>query len=179
MRYFIGSVVLLFAVVGCSTTEPVQQEQEKESVDPAISETTIPSWYDAGVHSSSDSLSLHGYALASAADSARASELSAQTAIEYLRFEIDRTAEKIRKELVETSGGEENYASPAFIIHLRNAISDLSLNASTIDLQHEISDQGVHYSYTKASILRTELSGFLGDELNDDTFLRKIEIVSE
>lgn len=179
MRYFIGCVALLLAFAGCSTTEPVQQEQETEPSEPVASETAIPSWYDSGIHFSSDSLSLHGYALASATDSARAAELSTQTALEYLRVEIDQTAEEARRELIDRSGREENYNSPAFIIHLRNAISGLPLDVAKLDLQHEITDRGVHYSYTKASILRTELPKLFGDKLDDDVFLRKIGVVSQ
>lgn len=175
MRYYFWCVALLFAVAGCSTTEPVQQEDQTESSEPVISETTIPSWYNAGIHSSSDSLALHGYALASATDSAGAVELSTQTALEYLRFEIDRTAEEVRTDL---SSMEDNYSSPAFIIRLRNIISDLQLNSAIITLQHESNDQGVHYSYAKASVPRTELRAIFEDQLSDEAFLKKLEAVS-
>lgn len=175
MRYFFGCVVLLFAVAGCSTTEPVQQEEQTESSEPVISETTIPSWYSAGIHSSSDSLALNGYALASATDSARAVELSTQTALEYLRFEVDRTAEEVRTDL---SSMEDNYSSSVFIIRLRNIISDLQLNSAIITLQHESNDQGVHYSYAKASVPRTELRAIFEDQLSDEAFLEKLGAVS-
>lgn len=172
MRYFIGCAILLTIIAGCSSTEPVQQ-QETEPTEPIEEESPIPAWYSAGTHSSSDSLSLHGYALASAMDSIRAVELSTQTALEYLRFEIDRTAEEVRKELIDSSTGE-NYSSSAFIIRLRNTVSDLSLDAANITLEHESSESGVHYNYAKASISRTELPELFRNELNDQAFLQKL-----
>lgn len=178
MRYFFGCVALLFAVAGCSTTEPPLQDEETESPEPVISETTIPSWYSAGIHSSSDSLALNGYALASATDSARAVELSTQTALEFLRFEIDRTAEEARKNLTDVSSMGNNYSSSAFIIHLRNIISDLQLNSATITLHHESNEQGVHYSYAKASIPRTELRAIFENQVSDEPFLDELGSVS-
>lgn len=178
MRYFIGCVALLLAFAGCSSTETVQQKEETEPAEPIEQESPIPSWYNAGVHSSSDSLSIHGYALASAMDSSRAAELSTETALEYLRLEIDRTTEEVRKELSDLNSGNTDYTSPSFIIHLRNTISDLSLDVADITIKHEASDKGVHYSYAKASISRTELPVLLGDELNDQVFLQEIAPIS-
>lgn len=172
MRYFIGCAVLLMILAGCSSTEPVQQE-ETEPAEPIEEESPIPAWYNAGTHSSSDSLSLHGYALASAMDSSRAVELSTQTAIEHLRFEIDRTAEEIRKELADNSTGG-NYSSPDFIIHLRNTVSNLSLSSVNITFKHESTESGIHYNYAKASLPRTELPDLLGNELGDQAFLEEI-----
>lgn len=176
MRYFIGCVVLLIIIAGCSSTEPVQQEETKPA-EPIEQESPIPSWYNAGVHSSADSLSLHGYALASAMDSSRALELSANTALEYLRFEIDRAAEEVRLELAE-SGSTGDYNSPSFIIRLRNIVSNLSLDSADIILEHETSESGVHYSYAKASISRTKLPNLIGLELADQNFLQEIGSVS-
>lgn len=173
MRYFIGCLVILFAASACSSTEPVQQQQESEPSEPIEQESPIPSWYDAGVHSSSDSLSLHGYGLASAMDSTEAAELSTETAIEYLRFQIDRTAEDVRQQLAD-SNSSGNYNSPSFIINLRNSVSSLSLDGADITLEHESSDSGVHYFYAKASISRTELPDLLGNEFNDQEFLQEI-----
>lgn len=176
MRYFIGCVVLLIIIAGCSSTEPVQQE-ETEPAEPIEQESAIPSWYNTGVHSSSDSVSLHGFALASAMDSSRAAELSTNTALEYLRFEIDRTAEEVRQELVD-SGASGDYNSRSFIIRLRNTVSDLSLDEAGITLEHETSEDGIHYSYAKASISRTKLPDLIGSELPDQNFLQKIGSVS-
>jgi hypothetical protein len=176
MRYFFWCVVLLFVAAGCSTTEPVQQE-EPEPAEPVITETTVPSWYNPGIHSSSDSTALHGYSLASATDSSSAVELSSETALEYLRFEIDRTAEEVRKNLVDLSDAEGNFNSTEFIIQLRNVVSDLQLDAATITLEHETTDQGVHYSYAKASFLRTELPSIFENQFKDEAFLEKIGTV--
>lgn len=177
MRYFIGCVALLFLYAGCSSTEPVQKEIEPD--EPVEEESTIPSWYNAGIHSASDSLELHGYALSSAIDSARAAELSTRTALENLRFEIDRTTEEVRTELADSDEMGEQYNSPAFIIRLRNTVSDLSLDEVTITLQQEASEEGVYYSYAKASILRTDLPNLIQNGLSDEIFLQEIGSGSE
>lgn len=178
MRYFIGCVVLLVIIAGCSSTETVQQQEETEPEEPIKQELPIPSWYKSGTHSSSDSLSIHGYALASAMDSSRAAELSTETALEYLRFEIDRTAEEVRNELADSSA-EGNYSSPEFIIRLRNSVSNLSLDIASITYEHESAENGVFYNYAKATISRTELSDLLGNELNDEAFLQKVRSTSK
>jgi hypothetical protein len=173
MRYFIGcAAVLLFVLAGCSSTEPVQQETQP--VEPIEEESLIPTWYDAGIHSSSDSLKIHGYALSSAMDSIRALDLSTQTALENLRFEIDRFAEEVRNELTDTNGGVGHYGSPEFIIRLRNSVNDLSMESATITSKHELSNKGVHYSYAKATLLRTELHDLFQQYLDDEAFLQKI-----
>lgn len=173
MRYFFGCVVLLFVAAGCSTTEPVQQE-EPEPAEPVINETTVPSWYNPGIHSSSDSTALHGYALASATDSVRAVELSTQTALEHLRFEIDRTAEGVRKNLVDISSQGNNYDSTEFIIRLRNTVSEMQLQSASIALQHESTEEGIHYSYAKASVSRTDLPAMFKNHLSNELFLENI-----
>lgn len=174
MRYFIGcTAILLFILAGCSSTEPVQQETQPE--EPIEEESLIPSWYDAGIHSSSDSLEVHGYSLSSAMDSTRALDLSTQTALENLRFEIDRFAEEVRNELTNTNGVEGHYSSPEYIIRLRNSVYELSLESATITTKHELSDKGVHYSYAKASLLRTELPKLFQQYLDDEAFLEQIK----
>lgn len=178
MRYFLGCVVLLFVIAGCSTTESVQQE-EPEPAEPVITETTVPSWYNPGIHSSSDSTALHGYALASATDSVRAVELSTQTALEYVRFEIDRTAEEVRKNLTDVSTHGNNYDSPEFIILLRNTISKMQLQSASITLQHESTEQGIHYSYAKASVSRTELPAMFENHLTNEAFLENIRSIKD
>lgn len=179
MRYFIGCVILLITVAGCSSTEPIQKEEITEPVEPVQQDSPIPSWYNAGVHSSADSLSLHGYALASAMDSLTSAELSKETALEYLRFEIDRTVEDVRKELADSASEEEGYNSPAFIINLRKTVSELPLNSVSVTHEHESTEKGIHYSYAKASLLRTELMNLIENKLNDDVFLEKMNTTSK
>jgi hypothetical protein len=178
MRYFFGCVALLFVFAGCSSTEPVQQEMEPPD-EPIEEESATPSWYNGGIHSASDSLEIHGFALSSAMDSARAVELSTQTALENLRFEIDRTAEEVRNELVDSHEEGQAYSSPEFIINLRKTVSVLPLNTAMITLQHESSDQGVHYSYAKATIFRTDLPDLIRNGLTDELFIQSIGVVSE
>jgi hypothetical protein len=178
MRYFIGcAAILLFVLTGCSSTEPVQQETQPD--EPIEEESLIPTWYDAGIHSSSDSLEIHGYSLSSAMDSTRAVDLSTQEALENLRFEIDRVAEGVRNNLTDAIVREGRYDSSEFIIRLRNTVSSLSLKSATITREHEISDEGVHFSYAKASVLRTELPGLFQQYLDDEAFLEKFGSNSE
>jgi hypothetical protein len=178
MRYFIGcTAILLFALAGCSSTEPVQQETQPD--EPVEEESIIPGWYDSGIHSSTDSLEIHGYALSSAMDSASASDLAAQTAIKNLRFEIDRFAEEVRTGLNDINGNESHYSTPEFILRLRNSVSHLSLESATITIEHEYSDEGVYFSYAKASFLRTELPEHFKQYLDYESFLEQIKSDSE
>lgn len=175
MRYFIGciSIALLLAYSGCSSTETVQKEEQEPT--PVSSVPMEPSWYSPGVHSSSDSLALFGYSLASAADSSTAAELSTSTALEYLRFEIDKAIEKVRKELADSSDASGTYSSPSFIIQLRKSISELSLQSATLThLQRAEND--IYYSYTRSSIHREDLFKLLEEVLDDNRFLKQIRL---
>lgn len=173
MRYFIVFVALLLTYSGCSTTETVQQPE------PAEPETQpmIPSWYSKGVHFSSDSLALYGYSLASAADSSRAVELSTQSSLDYLRIQIDRTAEEIRENLANSPNGQ-TYGSPSFLIRLRNTVSELSLGSVSFTRMHKVSDGGVHYSYTRASLPQKNLHNLFENRLEDERFLQQLENLS-
>jgi len=176
MRTYLGVVTIVFITfAACTTTEEVQEDVEPEA--PIEKETVVPTWYNPGIHSSSDSLSIQGFAVASAMDSARATELSTQTAMDYLRFEIDRTAEQIRKDLDNEYSGD-TYSSPSFIIGLRNAVNRLSLSTAEVMLEHESNERGVHYSYAKASISRTDLPELLSNVINDENFLNKLKTIS-
>lgn len=171
MRYFIGCLALFFTYSACSSTqETIQQPQETE---PVVAETTVPTWYNDGVHFSSDSLALHGYSLASATDSSKAVELSTQNSLEYLRFEIDRTAEEIREDLADSPDGS-TYGSPSFIIQLRNTVSDLPLTSASFTRKHDVSDRGIHYSYARASLTKSTLYNLFEDRLQDARFLEEL-----
>lgn len=171
MRYFIGCLALLLTYSACSTTQ--ETVQPTEETEPVTTQPLVPAWYDDGVHFSSDSLALHGYSLASATDSSRAVELSTKNSLEYLRFAIDRTAEEIRESLVDSPDGS-SYNSPSFIIQLRNTVSDLSLSSASFTRKHNISDSGVHYSYTRASISQSALYNLFEGRLEDDRFLQQL-----
>lgn len=175
MRYFIGCVALLLVYSGCSTTETIPQS-EPERIE-TTSRPMIPSWYSAGVHFSSDSLALYGYSLASAIDSSRAVELATQSSLDYLRIEIDRTAEEIRKNLADSPNGD-TYGSPSFIVRLRNAVSELSLDSVSFTRMHTISDSGVHYSHTRARLPQKALHNLFEKRLQDDRFLQQMENMS-
>lgn len=170
MRYFFGCLALLLAYSACTSTETVQ---EPEEIEQEATQSMVPSWYSDGVHFSSDSLALHGYSLASAMDSSRAVELSTQNSLKYLRFQIDRTTEQARKNLAD-SLGTETYSSPAFIIKLRNTVSQLSLNSATFTQEHLISDEGIHFTYIRSTISRSELYNLLENRIQDDSLLEEL-----
>ena len=172
MRYFLGVVSLLSFFSACSSTEPVQEVTPQPEQEPV--ETTVPSWYNAGVHSSSDSLSVYGYSLASAADSSEAAELSTKNALEYLRFEIDRTVEEIREDLADSGQEPGTYNSAIFIIHLRNTVSDISLNSAEFTRFHETSDNGIHYSYTRSSLSKSQVFNLLEDQFENSRFTEEL-----
>lgn len=175
MRYFLGSVILAFLIAGCATTEPAEEtgQTEPETVRPLV-----PEWYSNTVHSSSDSLSLHGYALASATDSLTAVELSTQKSLDYLRFEIDRTLEEIRRDLAESSDETAQYNAPSFIIELRNVVTNLPLTTAKFSRMHQVSDNGIHYSYSRATLLKLELLGLLENRLDDERMLQELDNLS-
>lgn len=172
MRNFIPFFVLLVVYTGCSSTQTTVDEIS--GTGPKTDMHMAPSWYNHGIHSSADSLSLHGYALASAVDSSEAAELSSETALQFLRFEIDSTVEEIRKDLAESSGGSE-YGTPEFIIKLRNIVRDLNLENANISRRHDTSDTGVHYVYTRTSIPRAELYSLFSSQLQDLRFLDQLQ----
>lgn len=176
MRYFSGYIVVLFFIyTGCSSTEPVQKKTDKQP-EPVIKvESSVPAWYQAGVSSSSDSLNVYGYALASAADSSEAVELSTDTALENLRFEIDKWVENARKNLADSAPQTEEYSSGLFIIKLRKTVSALPLNSVEFTRTHDLSEAGIHYSYTRTDISRTDLFSLLETHVDNSQLVNELE----
>lgn len=173
MRYLLACIALLITIFsGCSTTQTAQEDRvEKE---PVVEEDAVPDWYRGGVHFSSDSLALYGYSLASATDSLEAVQFSTETALSYLRSQVDRELEEIRENFADSEGDNSIYNSPAFIIRLRNTVSELPLESASLTQEHETSDNGVHYMYTKATLSRKDLNNLLRRNLEDERFLEQI-----
>lgn len=167
MKYFSGLLTILFILAGCSPSEPLVEEEIEE---PETEISAAPDWYDDRVHSTIDSLAFHGYSMASASDSARAAELAEQSAIENLKFEIDRHSDQVRSSLAEENDG---YGNPEFIISLRNAVQSLNLSGAEITHAHEESEAGVHYIYLRATLTRDEVQQNLSEFITDQSFLNQ------
>lgn len=168
MKYFTGFILVLTVLSACSPTENLIEEAEQEIAEEIAS--PAPPWYRAAVQSSADSHTFHGYSMASAYDSENADALARDTATNNLRFEIDRLAEETRRNLADTSDGTE-YISPSFMIQLRNAVRNMELSGTEIELQTDYSDEGIYYTYARATITIESAAQQLAIILNDPGFI--------
>lgn len=164
MKYIFGLASILIILAGCSPSEPLAEEEVEEEI------TAAPAWYDDNVYSTTDSLAFHGYSMASALDSVQAAELSVQTAIENLKFEIDHYSDRIRSSLTEEN---DDYDSSEFIIKLRNSVQSLNLSDAELTYSHEESVEGVHYVFTRATLTREEAHQKLSEKITDQSFLEQ------
>ena len=169
MKFFLGLLPILLILASCSPSEPLAEE-EIEDVEEEV--TTVPGWYDDSVYSTTDSLAFHGYSMASALDSVRAAELAEQSAIENLKFEIDRHSDQIRNNLAEN---DDNYNNSEFIINLRNAVQSLNLSDAELTYAHEESEEGVHYVFSRATLARDEALQKLSGKITDQSFLEQFD----
>ena len=171
MRYLICCIILVLLYSACSTSESVTEtDQEKAEATRPL----IPDWYSKGVHSSTDSLSFHGYSLTSASDSSSSVQLATENSLKYLRFEIDRTVEEIREDLAR-SQHNSYYNSSTFIIELRNAVAKAPLTNASFSRMHRVSDNGIHFSYTRASLPKSALYGLFVNQIDDHRFLQSLQ----
>lgn len=164
MKYFLVLLPLLIFLASCSPTEELiditTDEPEKEV-------SLVPDWYETGVYSAADSLSMYGFSMASSADSTEAVRLSEETAINNLRFEIDKHAEETRRLLADTN---QTYAASSYIITLRNTVRALNLADAELVRQHKQAANGVYTIYTRATLSRNEASSLMDNELDDPVF---------
>ncbi len=176
MRFFSAGLILICLFAACSPTEIIQEEEIEPEDMPEPEEVIAeaPDWYDGQIFSSADSISFYGYSMASAADSAEAAELSVETALQNLRFEIDRHAEDARASLAEEDA-DAGYSQPRFIVNLRNAVREMELENYELDQEHEQSEDGVHYVYTRAVLAREDVSRIFESHISDERFLEKFE----
>lgn len=173
MRTFLAAFILPLLFWGCSS---VEQTTEKESEDEASAEvdTAVPGWYDPLETSDSDSMYVHGFALATDVDSSEAVALAENTALNNLRYEIDFIAERARVMLAE----DENltaYSEASFIIDLRNLVRDLPLTEADMEFKNDRSDNKSYHVYAKASLPKNTLWNMFSDRLNDSDFLNAME----
>ena len=156
---------MLFAA--CATPEAVMETEPEEA-----EELAVPEWYSSDLYASSDSLAVYGFAMASAADSASAAGYSKESSIQNLKFEIDRLAEEARRDLADEHGSP--FADTSFIIDLRNTIRDLEVNSTGFTVEHEETESGIHYIYTKAVLSRADLISLLQQSIQSGVLLQKL-----
>jgi hypothetical protein len=176
MKYFYGVLILIFLLSACSPSETLREETSpppEPEPEPEEEVGAAPEWYEEQVFSSSDSLSFYGYSMASATDSSDAAELSAESALQNLRFEIDRHAEDTRVYLSEENG-EDEYSETSFILQLRNAVREMDLEANELEHEYEQSDEGVYYVYTRAIFAREDLSNAFEPHISDSRYLEAL-----
>ncbi|PWN06891.1 hypothetical protein DDZ15_06350 [Rhodohalobacter mucosus] len=161
------SGILLLTLSSCATTD-----QGRDEGDASVEETAgtnQPSWYSALTTSKSDSASFTGFARAVSADREEARELSEQTAIKNLRFEIDRYAEEIRREL--TAGGANgSLESAAFIRNLRNAVESMPVGDAMTETEF-FGEGSVVHAFTRVSISSQAVIDMLSAQINHDDFV--------
>lgn len=158
---FIALLVTALTFVACSPTETIIEEEPEEEI------SHLPEWFDRTTYSSADTLSFYGFAMASSTQLAEAERLSEETALNNLRFEIDKHAEEIRRTLKE---GDSQYATTSFILELRTSVRNLNLNDARLTSVEETGANGVVYVYTKAVLDREAVQQLLEGALNDPRF---------
>lgn len=173
MRTLLAVFILPIVFLGCSSVEQTT-EKETEEEAPAELNTAAPNWFDPLETSASDSMTVHGFALASDVDSIEAVALAENTALTNLRYEIDYLTESTREHLAE----EENisaYSSVSFIVKLRNLVRDLPVQEAELDFKTIRSDSDIYSVYAKASLAKNTLWDMFSDRLNDSDFLNALE----
>ena len=160
------SGILLLTLASCATSN---QAGDGEPSAGEVDEPVKPSWYSAFTPSASDSSSFTGYAHAVSAERLEARTLSEQTAVKNLRFEIDRFAEEVRRELTE-DGASGSFGSTEFIRDLRNAVESMPVDGARTDTEFFEEDPVIH-AYTRISISPQSVVEGLSVRLNNPGFI--------
>lgn len=137
-----------------------------------------PAWFDSRTSSASDSAAFYGFSLAAASDSSEAAELSADMALQNLRFEIDRFADQVREKTQEDTGSGR-YQSKEFIMSLRNSVQALDLSEASLTQEHRTNDNSVHHFYTRAELPARQVKSILANSVNDEAFRQAVETSGE
>lgn len=176
MRILLAAFILPILFLGCSSVEKTTEQETEEQAIAEEVDTSVPNWFNPLKTSASDSLSVHGFALASDVDSSEAVTLAEKTALNNLRYEIDYIAEKARVRLIEDDNLTA-YSDASFIIRLRNLIRDLPLQEADLDIEAHSFDSNIYNVYAKASLPKNTLWELVSGRLNDSDFVRAIETV--
>lgn len=171
MKNLSGFLSLIIILASCSPSEPLIEEAVPVVAEEIVS--PVPAWFQSAVHSSVDSLAFYGYSMASSYDSTYAAAFAQETAVNNVRFEIDRLAEQTRRILTDTPDAS-GYETPAFIIKLRNAVREMDLSGVEIDMETDHSDEGIYYIYARAIIEIEFATQQLANKLDDIVFIDQI-----
>lgn len=163
------SGILLLTLASCATSN---QAGDGEPSAGESSESGKPAWYSAFTPSTSDSTSFTGFAHAVSADMQEARFLSEETAFTNLRFEIDRFAEDVRRELAEEAANGP-YGSSSFIRDLRNAVDSMPVEGTRTETEFSEEGQVIH-AYTRISISPISVVEGLAARLNNPVFIAAI-----
>jgi len=175
MRTLFALLFSISLLVGCASVEPVtQQEEENVSTE---TRSSAPEWFNPLKTSISDSVTVQGFALASATDSSEAVFLAENTALNNLRYEIDYMAETTREILVEDDKSTP-YSEAHFIIKLRNTVRDLPLSNTSFEVKSYRSDNGIFQVYAKASLPKNSIWDTISDHLGDSEFVDAFKSLS-
>ena len=165
------SGILLLTLASCATTNQPGEGEESPATE-AAEAPNQPSWYNALTASASDSTSFTGFAHAVSADRQEAQTLSEATAVKNLRFEIDRFAEEVRRQLVKDDANRE-FEQPAFIRELRNAVDSMPVDGAPSELEY-FSDGSVVHAYTRIRISPQNVIDSLSARLNNRAFIASL-----
>jgi len=168
MRTLFTLFILTSLLSGCASVEPVTQQEEKDVS--TENRSSAPEWFNPLETSISDSVTVHGFALASATDSSEAVLLAENSALNNLRYEIDYMAETTREMLVENDKSTP-YSEAHFIMKLRNTVRDLPLSNTAFEIESYRSDKGIFQVYAKASLPKSILWDTISDHLDDSEFV--------
>jgi hypothetical protein len=173
MKYLLPALVSILILTQCAPTDTVS---EPDSVEPEAeteyAERFGPEWYEPGVSSETDTTALYGYSHSIAAEEAKARETAEEMAMVNLRFEMDRYAEEIRRELEEQHGSTP-FGERTFIIDLRNALQDIDLSSAQISYDTAEED-GLHHIFIQASLSLESAHNLLRAKIDQEEFVRKL-----
>lgn len=165
---------LLFIIFSsCATMEEVADDADVSAdTDTAQAEDPKPDWYDYSNRFYADSLSFTGVGLSAAPDPNSARDEAVKQSIAHLKLAIDFFLEEIRSELSEQNGREE-FNTTDFILSLRNAIQELSIEDELeMTEEHIEKPDSVHHIYIKTEITRESAIKALHDQLDNRDFFR-------
>lgn len=162
----VSGIILLHLASCASTQQTGNGDSGTDTAD--VAEPNQPGWYNGLIPSESDSTSFTGFAHAVSMDRADAESLAEETAMNNLRFEIDKFAESIRRELNEGGSGT-SFGSASFIRDVRNAVGSMSLEGASSETEFFEVDSVIH-AYTRVNLPRNTVLERLTSRISNNDF---------
>lgn len=176
MKLYLPLLLSLFIFVSCGTMEETTVDDPEPSEDETevVGEYAAPEWYSYTTRSYSDSASFTGIGLAASVDEAEARSKATKQAVAKLKLSVDRYAENVRTELAEESGNGE-FISAEFIIDLRNAVQNISIEDELETTEEHIeTGESVHRIYVKVTLSRESALNALESILDNAAFTQAL-----